>query len=261
MISVIIPLFNAEKTIVAALESVLNQTFGLENFEIFVINDGSTDSSKNLVETFINKNPEAKISFLHQENKGVSAARNAGLKICNGEYIAFLDADDIWFPEKTSKQMDVFTENLEIDFLSCRRTNHTIKYPYKVGKNNLAEITFRKLLFRNETQPSTVIFKRKILENTGYLNDNQRYAEDVNYWLRISEKNKMSFLNEELVIANGGKRTFGVSGLSANLKEMHLGFLKNLKEMYYQKRISFLEWIFYFIFYKIKFLVLQIRNF
>ena len=261
MISVIIPLYNAENTIVKALDSVKKQTYKEQGFEIIIINDGSTDESKNIVENYISQNLELNIQLLNQDNKGVSAARNAGLKICKGEFIALLDSDDEWFPEKTERQMLVFKNNdLEIDYLSCRRTNHEISFPYFVRENYLAKITFQKLLVRNESQPSTVIFKRKIIENGIYFNENQRYAEDLNYWLKVSEYNTMFILNEELVIAGNGKRTFGVSGLSSNLKEMEKGFQKNLKEMWQEKRIGFAEYILYFLFYKGKYIFRISRN-
>ena len=260
MISVIIPLFNGESTIIAALDSVKNQTYGFDVFEIIVVNDGSTDLSGNKVETFIYENPAQNITFINQENLGVSAARNEGLKLAKGAYIALLDADDVWYAEKMEQQMQVFEENNKIHFLSCRRKHHVLKYPYKVGQNNLAQITFKKLLFRNETQPSTVIFKREVLDKVGYFDENQRYAEDHQFWLRISEHFKMYILNEELVIAGGGKRSFGVSGLSANLKQMHLGFLKNLEEMYKDHRMNYVQWCCYFFFYKFKYYFLLIRN-
>ena len=116
MISVIIPLYNAENTILAALDSVKNQE-GDFDFEIMVINDGSTDKSAEKVQQFIDENPQLKIQLIHQENKGVSSARNAGLRLAKGEFIAFLDADDVWLPHKTKVMMKVLTENSEIDFL------------------------------------------------------------------------------------------------------------------------------------------------
>ena len=261
MISVIIPLFNAENTIIAALDSVKDQTFGTENFEILVINDGSTDQSKIVVEKYIAENSELNIILIDQENKGVSAARNVGFKKSKGEYIALLDSDDVWLPTKTEKQLNIiYNSKDKIDLLASKRINQKILFPYKVEENDLAEITFRKLLFRNEAQPSTVLFKRKILENTGYFDDKQRYAEDVNYFLKISEKNKMYILNEELVNAGGGKRTFGVSGLSSNLIEMEKGFQKNLLEMLQLKRINQTEYILYFLFYKMKYILRKIRS-
>jgi hypothetical protein len=99
------------------------------------------------------------------------------------------------------------------------------------------------------------------LENTGYFDENQRYAEDVNFWMRISLKNKMYILNENLVVLDGGKRSFGVSGLSANLKEMEKGFQKNLKDMKLHGRINGFECFFYSIFYKLKYFLLIFRTF
>ncbi|WP_415325942.1 glycosyltransferase family 2 protein [Chryseobacterium sp. MMS23-Vi53] len=262
MISVIIPLYNAEKTIINALNSIKVQTVGAEEFEIIIINDGSTDGSKSLVERYIRQNPDLNIQLLEQVNGGVSKARNLGLKIAKGEFIALLDADDEWLPEKTAKQLNYLKNNdLQIDFIATRRNNNKILLPYRV-ENNLAEITFKKLLIRNEAQPSTVIFKRKILDNTGYFNENHRYAEDLNYWMKIAKSNnKMYILDESLLIADGGKRTFGVAGLSANLSAMEEGFQKNLKEMYHLKHINFPEYIFLKIFYKAKYLLLLGRTF
>ena len=254
MISVIIPLYNAENSIEKSLNSIKNQTWN-GDFEIIIVNDGSTDNSKIVVENFIKNNSELDIQLIDQENGGVSKARNTALKIAKGNFIALLDSDDEWFPQKTEHQMKILeNENLKVDFLGTRRKNHIIRYPYKVEENNLGCITFRKLMLRNETQPSTVIFKREVLENTGFFDDRQRCAEDINYWLKVSKYNKMYILNEELIFAGGGKRSFGISGLSGNLREMEKGFHKNLKEMMELKRINFLEYIFYLLFYKLKYI-------
>ncbi|MGZ5274103.1 MAG: glycosyltransferase family 2 protein, partial [Kaistella sp.] len=241
-------------------DSIKNQTWKGQ-FEIIVVNDGSTDKSREIIENYQLKNPEMNIKLINQENGGVSKSRNAALQIASGEYIALLDADDEWLPEKTAQQM-TYLANTEpgIGFISCRRKNHSIQFPYKVKKNRLAEITFRKIMLRNEAQPSTVIFKREILENTGMFHADQRFAEDINYWLHISLRNTMFILDEELVVAGGGKRTFGVSGLSANLREMEKGFQKNLREMLSSGRITRPEYYFYFIFYKIKYLIRLFRN-
>ena len=254
MISVIIPLYNAEKSIVKSLNSIKNQTWKGQ-FETIIINDGSTDKSRSIVENYIKENPELYIQLINQENGGVSAARNAGLKIAKGDYIALLDADDEWFPQKTEQQINFFeNDTLKIDFLGCKRKNQHIRYPYNNGTNNLIQINFRKLMLRNETHPSTVLFKSKVLKNTGFFDDLQRFSEDLNYWLRVSEFNNMFILNEELVLAGNGKRSFGISGLSANLSAMEKGFQKNLKEIYELKRITFAEYILYNIFYKFKYI-------
>lgn len=261
MISVIIPLYNAEKTILAALDSIKAQTVGHCEFEIIIINDGSTDGSKKEVESFIEKNPDLNVLYFEQENGGVSKARNVGLQTATGEFIALLDSDDEWLPEKTERQMRFLKDkNLNIDFIATRRNNGKILPPYNV-KNNLAEITFKKLLLRNEAQPSTVIFKRKVLENTGFFNEDQRHAEDLNYWMKISKNNRMYILDESLLIADGGRRTFGVSGLSADLSAMERGFQRNLREMYQVKNINFIQYLVLKVFYKVKYLLLLTRTY
>ncbi|MGP1500433.1 MAG: glycosyltransferase family 2 protein [Bergeyella cardium] len=259
MLSVIIPLYNAQSSIIRALNSIKAQNFD-NSLEIIIINDGSTDNSQLLVEHFIHSHPELDIHLINQENKGVSSARNAGLKHSKGSYIALLDADDEWLPHKTETQLNYLLHHQEIDFLATRFNDKKLLFPYATRKN-LCKVTFRKLLFRNEIQPSTVIFKREILNSIGYFCENQNYAEDVNYWLKISEKHHLFILNQSLVIAGQGKRTFGVSGLSANLPEMAKGYRKNLKEMYLMKRISFIELIIYRIFYRLKYIFLRFRTF
>ncbi|WP_434979825.1 glycosyltransferase family 2 protein [Daejeonia sp. YH14] len=259
MISVIIPLYNGENTIIAALESVRRQSSAEESFEIIVIDDGSTDCSGEVVEKYMLQHPEMDIIIIRQENKGVSAARNAGLKRASGDYIALLDADDEWLPEKTVRQLK-YLRNDDVDFLAARRNGLSINFPYKV-KTHLAKITFQKQLIRNETHPSTVIFKARILQNTGYFDPEQRFAEDVQYWLRAVRNNKMFILDENLVIAGSGKRSFGVSGLSSNLYQMYLGYKKNLLDIYNFRWISLWEYVFYRIFYWFKYLVLLLRNF
>lgn len=255
VISVIIPVYNAEESIVKCLDSIKNQTWKGE-FEIIVINDGSTDRSGEILENYRQKNPEMPIQLIHQENGGVSKARNAGLKIAKGDYIALLDSDDEWLPEKTEKQVKYLVNpDFGVDFLASCRTNQKILFPYRLGLNNLAEITFNKLMIRNEAQPSSVIFDKKILSNTGYFDPEQKYAEDLNFWLRISLNNRMFILGEKLLIAAGEKRTFGFSGLSANLSAMEKGFNKNLQEMYQLGKVSFLEFFFFKVFYFFKYIL------
>ncbi len=260
MISVIIPVYNAEKSIERSLISIKDQTWK-GDFEIILVNDGSTDKSAEIIQNYQQDNPNENIILIHQKNGGVSKARNTAMKIAKGEFIALLDSDDEWLPEKTQKQMEYLeNEDFDIDFLATRRINHRLLFPYESGQNKLAEITFRKLMFRNEAQPSTVIFKRKIIENIGFFDDRQRYSEDLNYWLKISFQHKMYILDEELLLGGSGKRSFGVSGLSANLREMEKGFQKNLREMLDLKRINFVEYVLYYLFYKIKYIFRLSRN-
>jgi len=258
VISVIIPVYNAEKSIEKSLISIKNQTWeGV--FEIILVNDGSSDRSKTIIENYQQNHQDQNIILINQENRGVSKARNAAMKIAQGDYIALLDSDDEWLPEKTEKQMK-FLENQNIDFISSLWNNENITFPYKLQpENKLVRITLKNLLFKITGQTSTAIFKRKIFENTGFFDENQNYSEDANYWMRISEKNQMYILPEKLVIAGNGKKSFGFSGLSANLKEMEKGIQKNIWEMYQTKRINFPEYLFYFVISKLKFAIRPLR--
>jgi glycosyltransferase involved in cell wall biosynthesis len=258
VISVIIPVYNAEKSIEKSLISIKNQTWeGV--FEIILVNDGSSDRSKTIIENYQQNHQDQNIILINQENRGVSKARNAAMKIAQGDYIALLDSDDEWLPEKTEKQMK-FLENQNIDFISSLWNNENITFPYKLQpENKLVRITLKNLLFKITGQTSTAIFKRKIFENTGFFDENQNYSEDANYWMRISEKNQMYLLPEKLVIAGNGKKSFGFSGLSANLKEMEKGIQKNIWEMYQTKRINFPEYLFYFVISKLKFAIRPLR--
>lgn len=251
-ISVVIPMYNSERTIERALNSVINQTYqGI--IEIIIINDGSKDNSLKIVNKYKDnlKKENIDIVIINKENGGVSSARNIGLKKANGEYIALLDSDDEWLEKKLKIQMDVLKNNKYIDFLGCERNNELTRIPLK-NKQKLFKVELRDLLIKMFPQTSTAIFKREILKDIGYYDEKQKYAEDGNYWLRICAKKNFYMLEESLVITGGGKPNFGFSGLSANLIEMHKGNIKNLEDMKELKYINFFEFNFFKIFYRLK---------
>lgn len=259
-VSVIIPVYNAEKTLPRALQSVKGQTWP-GNFEILIVDDGSTDSSALVAKNFIADNPHMNCQLLSQENNGVSAARNTGLKAATSGYITLLDADDEWLPEKTEKQIKLLQdESAGIDFLVTLWNDEKVQWPYSVNsRTGLAEITLQKLLLKITGQTSTAMFKRKVLDNTGYFDEAQRYSEDANFWLRATAHNRLFLLPEKLVIAGSGKRSFGESGLSANLAEMEKGIQKNIRELRQNKRLSALQYFLYFAFSKFKYALRPLR--
>lgn len=258
MVSVVIPLYNAETTVAAALDSVRVQTYrGM--VETIVVDDGSTDASAEKVLKYQQLYPEFPLILLCQQNKGVSEARNAGISKASGDYIALLDADDVWFPDKLENQIRYLSQHPEIDFVAAMRRGQKILPPYK-AVDGVAKVTFRKLLLRNEVITPAVVFRKKIISACGLFDAEQRHAEDLNYWLRISLHCKMVILNEILLETGGGKRSFGVSGLSANLPEMERGFHKNLRELYENKSLSMPEYFFYKWFYHAKYAARVVRN-
>jgi len=228
-ISVVIPVYNAENTIYTTLNSIKSQTGG--HFEIIVVNDGSTDNSLVEVYAFRKAHPQLCMIIIDKMHEGVSATRNTGLRVATGDYIAFLDADDEWHPEKTTKQLAVLKEVADADFVGCLYKPHPVRSSSK-SFPHITEVTSRDLLFKNFFQTSTVIMKRKVFSAVGYFEKTISYGEERNYFLRASKIFPCLLMNENLINYGNGKRAFGQSGLSANLVQMEIGELKNLLYAY-----------------------------
>lgn len=252
-ISVIIPMYNAQETIIRALDSIKNQTY-LCDYEIIIVNDGSTDDSKKVVEEYQKQNPKLNIILINQPNGGVSKARNQALKRATGDYIAFLDSDDEWLAEKTEKQMKIFQQNKEVDLLGTNRNDEYFVSFLGTKFNHLTKITSKLLLKKTFLVTPSVIFKRGILSVVGFFDEKQRFAEEGDYWIRICNENNCYLLNESLVITGGGKPSFGHSGLTSNLWQMEKGELKNLKTAYTLNIINYFEYILFNIYSIMKYI-------
>jgi len=245
--SVIIPVYNSSKTIVRALESVVNQN--MKVYEVIIINDGSSDNSDEVINKVILNNPLFNMVLINKINGGVSSARNAGLRIAQGDFIAFLDSDDEWLPNKLELQFHFFSERKDYSFIGG-----LISKPNKKIKEMFIEIKLSQLINKNYFQPSTVIFKKEIIEKIGYFDETQKYAEEGNYFMRVANSFKCGLINQQIVIFDNGKEGFGESGLSANLKEMEMGELKNLKFAYKNRYISLFRYLISIVFSVLKYL-------
>lgn len=261
--SVIIPVFNSKTTIISTLQSVANQTY--HNFEIIIVNDGNTDDSQLLIESYIKDHPGLKIIFLNKENGGVSTARNVGLRCATGDFVAFLDADDVWLANKLERQAQVLMENPHIDFLGTNRNGEHFTSVWFKKFDLLKRIGPRFLLVKFIFVVPTVVFKREIIDKIGYFDESQRYAEEGNYFIRICNQYKCFLLNESLAITGGEKPHFGFSGLSGNLKGMELGELKNLKDAHHMKIINKFEYLLLVLFSILKYfrriLIVKLRKY
>ncbi|WP_346238515.1 glycosyltransferase family A protein [Niabella insulamsoli] len=239
-ISVIIPLYNAAKTIVQSLKSVLNQHYS--KIEIIIVNDGSTDNSKEIVEDFIlRENLQEKILLIDKINGGVSSARNLGIKRSTGELIALLDSDDVWLPGKLHAQVAAL-KKYGVDFVGTLHNNQSLAFPYKL-EHDIYKVTLKKMLIKMAPSTITSLFKRELIQKAGFYDEKQKYSEDANLWMRFAKNGKMIILNQNFAIAGGGKPLFGHSGLSGNLKGMYLGELKNLNDILRLKYINILLYI------------------
>lgn len=231
-ISVIIPMYNAQNTIIKAIESVFNQKCDY-NIEIIIINDGSLDDSVNIMENYLlNHKQKSRVRIISKKNGGVSSARNEGLKIAKGEFIAFLDSDDQWLEKKLEKQMEILKQNSDVGLIGTTINGKIHKQFFLKKFKYITEIKLIDLIFRNYFQPSTVIIRKTVVDTIGYFDENQRYAEEGNYFYRIANKYKCLLINESLLNFGEGKNGFGESGLSGNIKEMEKGELKNLNFAY-----------------------------
>ncbi|MCB2306042.1 glycosyltransferase family 2 protein [Clostridium estertheticum] len=229
-VSVVIPMYNSENTIIGTLESVRNQTASELISQIIIINDGSTDKSFNVVREYASTHKKISIKIIDKKNGGASSARNAGMREVNSEYIALLDSDDEWLPNKIEIQMKTLKQNPEIDFLGGDYNGVNLCVLFK-KINKLYKASVKDLCFKFFPVTPSAVFKKKIVEEIGYFDENQKFAEDGNYFLKICANYNYYHLPVQMVICGGGKPTFGCSGLSADLKGMYNGNIKNIKEL------------------------------
>lgn len=180
------------------LESIRNQDFN--DFEIIFVNDGSFDNTLNIVSNF--KLSGVKILIVDQLNKGLGAARNAGIKASSGHYIALLDADDTWFSCKLSKLHEIISQNSNCE-LFCHN-EYIITSTGKILKKNFYghASSFEELIYDgNCLSPSAVVIKKNLFERVGYFTEDRNFhgVEDYDFWLRAALKfTKFFYVNDFL---------------------------------------------------------------
>jgi glycosyltransferase involved in cell wall biosynthesis len=230
-VSVIIPVYN-NPDVLKSIDSIIEQE-EYEVREIIVVDDGSKDNTFDVLQEYKKQYNVDALKLIKQKNGGPSAARNNGIRNAEGKYIAFLDSDDVWHKDKLKKQMQIFESDNETALVS---TSINDKFFGNLKAQQV--ITFDMLLFHNYLYTSTIILKKEIFEAVGYFNENQKYSEDYDLWLRIARKYKCVLINESYVVYGGGKATFGASGLSAKLWKMEQGELMNYKRLLSYKNIG-----------------------
>lgn len=197
-VDVIIPTHNCIY-IAEAIESVLNQTY--KNLQVIVIDDGSNDNTSELIQAFLKKFPD-KISYYYQEQQGPAAARNTGIKKSSNEYIAFLDADDIWLPDKIEKQLEVFNQNPDIGFVYC--DNYFIDKNEKIIKDYVRKVKLVEgdilLDFFMDffLITSGIILKRICLKKTGLFDEALEVGEDFDFFLRLAKNFRAGVVKKKL---------------------------------------------------------------
>ena len=200
-ISVVIPTYNRKHTLPRAIASVLNQT--LQPTEIIMVDDGSTDGTAGWIqETYPRINP------ISQSNKGVSAARNIGIKSAKCDWIALLDSDDEWLPEKLEKQVEVLNQNPGIKFCHTEEiwVRNGVRVNQKKKHQKYGGDIFEQCLDMCRISPSSAIFHQSLLDDVGYFDEAFSVCEDYDLWLRITAEYPVLFLDELLIKKYGGHR-------------------------------------------------------
>lgn len=197
--SVVIPAYNRAHTLSRALDSVLDQT--LEAREIILVDDGSQDGTETLV-----RQQYPQVRYLHQANGGVSRARNLGIAVARGDWIAFLDSDDAWLPTKLAAQRETLREHpgmrlchtQEIWIRNGRRVNQRDRHAKSGGH------IFRACLPRCVISPSAAVLHRSLIEEVGTFDGDLPACEDYDLWLRICAKEPVAFVPQPQIRKYGG---------------------------------------------------------
>jgi glycosyltransferase involved in cell wall biosynthesis len=216
-VTVIIPTYNCAPYLPRAIESVLHQTY--IHHEIIVINDGSTDNTMEVLKDFL-----PHIRTVEQANQGVSAARNTGIRMAQGEHIAFLDADDAWFPNKLERQVRVldqhpdciatfsnfhiitgrgdvrYSNGIIVDYPVFRRENKELPDLF----NNLIDGVytgdlFPMLFLGNFINTCSLLVRKSAVDRCGYFDTSLSTQEDYDYWLRLSRLGRFAYIDQPLL--------------------------------------------------------------
>lgn len=194
MVSVIMPTFNREKTILRAINSILQQTY--KDIEIIIVDDCSTDNTQKVVESLNNNN----ITYIKQDkNRGACAARNEGIKLAKGEYIAFLDSDDEWLPEKVEKQIDFLQKN-NVDIVFCSHISQCNGNKVIIPNKKIdSHILYRELLMENFITTGSILAKSECFKKVKFDIKLPR-LQDWDLMINMGMHFRIEHLNEILTI-------------------------------------------------------------
>jgi glycosyltransferase involved in cell wall biosynthesis len=226
-VSIIIPVYNRTDVLSRALRSVQAQSF--QDFEILIVDDHSTQEIRMAISDF-------SYSYLKTQGKGVSAARNTGIRSAAADLIAFLDSDDEWLPTKLEKQMAYLSEN---PHLSIVHTNEIWIREGQTVKQNSKQKKFGGRIFSQCTErcligPSSVLIRKSLLDRVGVFDESFPVCEDFDLWLRIAESEEVGFLTEALILKHGGH----ADQLSMQFHSMDLWRVRALAKHFGNKTLS-----------------------
>jgi glycosyltransferase involved in cell wall biosynthesis len=209
-VSVIIPTYNYKQFIQKAIDSVLTQTY--KDVEIIVVDDGSTDNTRDIIESKY----AHKVAYIYQDNKGASAARNKGIALSHGEYLVFLDADDYFLSSSIEERLTILEDNKSIGWVYSRwqyvdiegnileDAFHNAPFAYK---KRLRGNIFMDMLSGTLINTSSVLLRRSCAEDTGGFDDRLSAFQDYDFWLRVSHRHQVEYLDKVLVYITAHKES------------------------------------------------------
>lgn len=205
-VSVIIPTYNCASMLKEAIQSVLEQTYA--DYEVIVVDDGSIDNTCEVVNTFTDE----RIRYVFQENRGRSAARNHGINLAQGKYIAFLDSDDLFLPTKLEKQVSCMEKNpgVLLSHTSYLRVNVRGEFIAEVKSGTFSGKVYPNILRRCPTATPTVMIRKEALGENLRFEETIHIGEDVILWTQLAKKSKFIGITEPLtkVRIHGGNAAF-----------------------------------------------------
>jgi glycosyltransferase involved in cell wall biosynthesis len=208
-VSVIIPTYNCARYVAQAVESALGQTYS--DLEVIVLDDGSTDNTPAVMRQY-----EGKVRYIRQENRGLPAARNRAIKASSGEYIALLDADDWWEPNKLSEQVPVLDGDPDLCLiysdLEVIHDNGDVIKSFLSSRPLATEgYVFDQLFHSGFILPSTVLLRRTHFEEAGMFDESMRSHEDMDLWVRMCQRWKVGLIRKSLT-----HRRQGAANMTSN---------------------------------------------
>jgi glycosyltransferase involved in cell wall biosynthesis len=232
LVSIIVPAYNAERTITRAIDSILSQTY--ENIEIIVVDDGSKDGTEAVCRTY-----GERIRYIKQDNGGAAAARNTGIVQAAGDYIGFLDADDWYLPGKIEQDMKLFALYPNAGAVTSafiqRTASGDIVTPQPGRVFGDAAETGLVDYFLSESQgnwivtTNTILIRRDVLDAVGVFNVDLTYGEDIDLWCRIAGRYDLAYRDQAMSVYDRTNET-SLCG-SVSVLEHGIGFLYETQEI------------------------------
>ena len=238
LVSIIMPAYNAEKTIAESIQSVIEQTY--KNWELIVINDGSIDNTSSIVYSF----KDCRIILVEQANGGVANARNNGLRCAKGDFVAFLDSDDLWLSSKLTIQMacmieraSFFSYGKSTCFYLDKQNTHACFYDLDINLDYS-----QKILVFDFIPTLTVVMSRCVVDKIGFFDESLHGTEDWDYWIRVLQTYKPLFVDSVLALYRIQSNSLSHQS-SKHYVEMRKVVEKN-KKLYEKKSLGLMKWFF-----------------